>query len=66
MTSNAASTAASVVTNGTTADATQVMADFNFIVSAVNSNAAARGANSDITSLTGLTSALAVNQGGAP
>lgn len=50
--------------NGTTADATQVMADFNFIAAQVNANAASAGANSNITSLTGLTTALSVGQGG--
>ena len=46
------------MTNGTTADATQVMADFNSLVSQVNANAATAGANSGITSLTGLTTPL--------
>lgn len=50
--------------NGTEADATQVMADLNAIVSGVNTNAAANGANADITSLSGLTAALSVSQGG--
>lgn len=50
--------------NGTTADATQVMADFNQIQSDVNTNAAHNGANSDITSLTGLTTPLSIAQGG--
>ncbi len=51
--------------NGTTADATQVMADFNQIVSNVNANGAKNGANSDITSLSGLTTPLSPNQGGS-
>jgi hypothetical protein len=51
--------------NGTTADATQVMADFNQIVNNVNANAAKSGANSDITSLTGLTTPLAPASGGS-
>ena len=51
--------------NGTTADATQVMADFNQIVSNVNSNAANSGANSNITSLTGLTTPLGPTFGGS-
>ncbi len=51
--------------NGTTADATQVMADFNSIKTDVNSNAAANGANNDITSLAGLTTPLSVAQGGS-
>lgn len=50
--------------NGTTADATQVMADFNSIVTSVNNNAANNGVNSNITSLTGLTTPLSVSQGG--
>lgn len=50
--------------NGTTADATQVMANFNAIVSAVNANAANAGINTNITQLQGLTVAVAVNQGG--
>lgn len=54
----------SILTNGTTADATQVMADFNFIVSQVNANAAAAGANSNITSLTGLTTPVSASLGG--
>lgn len=50
--------------NGTTADATQVMANFLQIQTDVNTNAAHNGANSDITSITGLTTPLALNQGG--
>ena len=45
--------------NGTTADATQIMANFNAIMSDVNANAAANGVNSDITNLTALTQATA-------
>jgi hypothetical protein len=52
------------LTNGTTADANQVMADLNDIVSGVNTNAAHNGPNSDITSLTGLTTPLSIAQGG--
>lgn len=52
------------LTNGTTADATQVMANFNQLVSNGNSNAAHNGANSDITSLSGLTTPLSGAQGG--
>lgn len=44
-----------VFSNGTTADATQVNADLNQIVNNVNANAAANGANADITSLSALT-----------
>ena len=50
--------------NGQTADATQVMADFNTIVSNVNASAAANGVNSDITSLSALSTPLSVPQGG--
>lgn len=52
------------LTNGTTADATQVMADLNQIVANVNANGAENGANSSITSLTGLTTPLPINEGG--
>jgi hypothetical protein len=52
------------LTNGTTADANQVMADLNDIVTGVNNNAAHNGPNSDITSLTGLTTPLTIAQGG--
>lgn len=52
------------LTNGTTADATQVMADFLQIQNDVNANAAHNGANSDITSITGLTTALGIAYGG--
>ena len=51
-------------TNGTVADATQVNADFNQIISNGNANAAANGANADITSLSALTTPLTVPQGG--
>jgi hypothetical protein len=50
--------------NGNPADATQVMADFYQIQNDVNANAAENGANSSITSLTGLTTPLSVAQGG--
>ncbi len=53
-----------ILQNGTTADATEVMADFNTIKTDVNNNAAANGANNDITSLAGLTTPLSVSQGG--
>ena len=68
------------IVNGQAIDATPVMANFNEILNDVNANAAATatvtalaaavslkaasGANSDITSLTGLTTALAVSEGG--
>lgn len=51
--------------NGTTADATQVDADFDQIVTDVNTNAAHSGTNSDITALTGLTTPLTPLQGGS-
>ena len=50
--------------NGTTADATQVMANFNSIVTNVNNNAANNGINSNITQLLGLTTPLSTAQGG--
>lgn len=50
--------------NGTTADATQVMADFNKILTDVNANAAKNGVNTDITALTALTTPLTPSQGG--
>lgn len=46
--------------NGTVADATQVNADFSAVLTGVNTNAAHSGANSDITSLTALTSIATV------
>lgn len=52
------------ISNGTTNDATQVMADINQIVTNVNSNSAKNGANNDITSLAGLTTPLSAAQGG--
>lgn len=50
--------------NGTTADATQVMTNFNQIQNDVNANAANNGANNNITSLTGLTTPLTPGSGG--
>jgi len=50
--------------NGQTADASQVMANFNTIASCANNNLAHNGANSDITSLSGLTTPLTIGQGG--
>lgn len=52
------------LTNGTTADASQVMANFNTILNGTNTNAAANGVNSSITHLTGLTTPLSISQGG--
>jgi hypothetical protein len=53
------------LTNGTIADANQVMANFNTIVAGVNSNAATAGVNSNITSIIGLTTPLSYPQGGS-
>lgn len=50
--------------NGQTADATQVMADLNSILTCANANLAHNGANSDISSLSGLTTPLSAAQGG--
>lgn len=50
--------------NGTTADATQVMANYNALVTCL-ANAAAAGANNDITSLLGLTTPLSFTEGGS-
>lgn len=52
------------LTNGQTADATQVMANFNNILSCANNNLAKNGANSDITSLAGLATPITTAQGG--
>lgn len=52
------------LTNGTTADANQVMANFNTIMACANSNLAHNGANSDITSLSTLSTPLSTSQGG--
>ena len=51
--------------NGTTADATQVMANYNALVTCL-SNAAAAGVNNDITALTALTTPITPAQGGTP
>lgn len=55
-----------VLQNGTVADATQVDANFNQIVTGAAAGCAAAGANSDITSLGGLTTPLSPAQGGSP
>jgi len=52
------------LTNGQVADATQVMANFNNILSCANNNLAKNGANSDITSISGLLTPLSASQGG--
>jgi hypothetical protein len=51
-------------TNGTVADATQVMANYNALVTCLT-NAAHSGANNDITSLSALTTPLTPGQGGS-
>jgi hypothetical protein len=53
------------LTNGSLADATQVMANFNSTITQVNANAANNGANANITSLSGLTTPLSPVQGGS-
>jgi hypothetical protein len=52
------------LTNGETADATQVMANFNSIIADVNGGAAENGANASITQLTGITTPIPVSEGG--
>ena len=52
------------LTNGTTADANQVMSNFNTLLNCSNNNLAHNGSNSDITQLTGLTTPLTVPEGG--
>ena len=49
--------------NGAVADATQVNADFTTILSCINANVAKSGINSDITSLTALTTLFASGLG---
>lgn len=53
------------LTNGSVADATQVMGNFNTILADVNNNAATSGINTNITSITGLTTPLAPAYGGS-
>jgi hypothetical protein len=50
--------------NGTTADATQVDANFNEVVNDVNNNAAHNGVNTDITALTALNTPIPAAGGG--
>lgn len=52
-----------VLQNGTTADATQVMANFNQLFNGVQAGCAGAGANTDITSLQGVTSGAAASAG---
>lgn len=53
-----------LLANNQTADATQVMANFTNILTCANANLAHNAANSDITSLNGLTIPLSAAQGG--
>lgn len=53
-----------ILQNGTVADANQVMANFFQIQTDVNTNAAHNGANTDITSLEGLTTPIPITEGG--
>ena len=50
--------------NGSVADATQVMSNFTALLNCSNNNLAHNAANSDITSLSGLTTPLSISQGG--
>lgn len=52
------------LTNGTTADANQVMSNFNNLLTCSNTALAHNGANSDITSLSALSTPLSTAQGG--
>lgn len=52
------------LTNGQTADANQVMANFTSILNCVNTGLATSGTNSNITALVGLTTPLSITQGG--
>jgi hypothetical protein len=52
------------LTNGTTADATQVMANFNSLQTCANGQLAHNGANADITALSALSTPITVLQGG--
>ena len=51
--------------NGTIIDATQMNADFTYIINQVNANGAKNGVNSDITALLSLTTPVAPSQGGS-
>jgi hypothetical protein len=52
-------------TNGTIIDATQMNADFTYIINQANANAAKNGVNSDITALTALATPLTPGQSGS-
>lgn len=54
-----------ILQNGTVADADQVMANFNAVVSSVQAHCASAGVNSDITALSGLTSPIGPTLGGS-
>lgn len=51
--------------NGTIIDATQVNADYSYIITQVNANAAKNGVNSDITALTALSTPIPITAGGS-
>jgi hypothetical protein len=51
--------------NGTIIDATQVNADYTYIISQVNANAAKNGVNNDITALSALNTPLSPTQSGS-
>lgn len=52
------------LTNGATADASQVMANYNKIITDTNANSAHNGVNADITALTALSTPITIAQGG--
>lgn len=54
-----------VFVNGTIIDATQVNADYAYIINQINANGAKNGPNNDITALLALTTPLAPIQGGS-
>lgn len=51
--------------NGTLADASQVMSNYNAIIASVTATCAASGTNNDITAINGLTTPLSIPQGGS-
>lgn len=51
--------------NGTVIDATQVNADYTYIINQINANGAKNGSNSDITALTALVTPLTPAQSGS-
>ena len=54
-----------IFVNGTIIDATQVNADYNYIINQVNANGAKNGVNNDITALLSLSTPLTPIQGGS-